>query len=195
MNSLIIQVHCAISRTSNRGLSSASCVRSICSTQQRPMRFAHSWSQCSPSTCASVPVLEKWPTIHGWMWIGTRKRRLLRALRGERIELPRAITVLAPFAPSRGYAVTSGIYVLSPLPSSDVHLRVMAPLPLFFPARYSIGCQLIVQLINITISDALLWNSDSHSCTLHPMSCISIVYHMYSCGFFSATLAKSWLGR
>jgi hypothetical protein len=42
--------------------------------------------------------------------------------------------------------------------------------PLFFPAHYFIGCQLIVLLINITISDALLWNVDSHSSTLHPMS-------------------------
>ena len=33
------------------------------------------------------------------------------------------------------------------------------PLPLFFPAHYFIGRQLIVLLINYTISDVLLWNS------------------------------------
>lgn len=187
MNFLTIQGHCAILSTSNRGLSSASCVRSICSSQQRPMRFAPSWSQCSPSICASVPVLEKWLTIHGWMWIGTRKRGLLRALRGERIDVSQGHNSAGTAAMQLHRAFRPlGFF---PLPYSDVRhcLRVTTPFPLFFPAYYFIGWQLIVLLINITIRDALLWNLYSHSSTLHPMSCMLIVDHMCA----SITLAYS----
>jgi hypothetical protein len=113
-----------------------------------------------------VPALVKWPTIHGWMWIGTRKQQHSRALCGKQIEGQDSAGTFFPL-----------------LAAMKKHLF----------SRPLLYRQVIVLHVNFTISDALLWNTDLHSSSCTHVKYVNGLSHAPPCGLFqSLRKVRNW---